>query len=195
MLRRLPAVLLVLVACSGSRPGPPKNLPAPVTKTTLGPGDKLEIEVVGEKELPKDFVVNSDGALAFPYVDPVPVQGLDVQSAAQKLKQALVDKDVLKNPQINFRVKEYAGKTVTVSGQVVKPSSVPWRRNLTLVEVLSECGWFSPLADANHVFLTRQLEGGKTITVVISVEAITEGQQPDIPLQAGDRIKVRASVM
>jgi polysaccharide export outer membrane protein len=188
-------LLLACMGCSGNRPGPPKNLPAPITKLELGPGDKVEIEVVGEKDLPKDYVVTQDGMLAFPlYIDPVAVQGLDPQSATDKLKKAFVDKNIFKNPQINLRVKEYAGKTVTISGQVAKPSSVPWRANLTIVEALSECGWLTPMGDANHVFLTRQ-SLGRQVTVIISVEAITEGAQPDIPLQSGDRIKVQASVM
>lgn len=195
--RWLVILALLLAACSGNRPGPPKNLPPPITKLELGPGDKVEIEIVGEKDLPKDFVVDSDGAIRFPlYIDPVPVQGLDPQSAGEKLKKAFVEKNVFKNPQINLRVKEYAGKTVTISGQVAKPSSVPWRANLTLIEALSECGWLTPMGDANHVFLTRQLATtGRQITVIVSVEAITEGSQPDIPLQSGDRIKVQASVM
>ena len=196
MVRRwLILLVLALAACSGNRPGPPKNLPPPITKLELGSGDKVEIEIVGEKDLPKEFVVNSDGAIAFPYVDPIDVKGLDPQAATEKLKKALMEKRILTNPQINFRVKEYAGKTVTISGQVARPSSVPWRANLGLVEALSECGWFTPMGDTNHVFLTRQLVGGRTIPVVISVEAITEGVQPDIPLQAGDRVKVQASVM
>ena len=113
-----------------------------------------------------------------------------------KLKKAFVDKNIFKNPQINLRVKEYAGKTVTISGQVAKPSSVPWNASLTLIQALSECGWLTPMGDANHVFLTRQVAAtGRQITVIVSVEAISEGSQPDIPLQAGDRIKVQASVM
>ena len=196
MVTRFFAILvLVLAACSGNRPGPPKNLPAPITKLELGPGDKLDIEIVGEKDLPKEYNVDSDGCVRFPlYIDPVCVQGLDPQGATEKLKKAFVDKDVFKNPQINLRVKEYAGKTVTISGQVAKPSTVPWRANLTIVEALSECGWLTPMGDANHVFLTRQANG-KQVTVIISVEAITEGSQPDVPLQYGDRIKVQASVM
>lgn len=184
-----------LIACSGNRPGPPKNLPAPITTLELGPGDKLEIEIVGEKDLPKEYVVTQNGTLFFPlYIDPVPVQGLNPEAAREKLKTAFVEKNVFKNPQINLRVKEYAGKTVTISGQVAKPSSVPWHANLTIIQALSECGWLTPMGDANHVFLTRQ-SNGRQITVIVSVEAITEGAQPDIPLQFGDRIKVQASVM
>jgi polysaccharide export outer membrane protein len=197
MMRRLSTCLILSlsIACSGARPGPPKNLPAPITKTALGPGDKIEIDVVGEKDLPREFTVDSDGMLRFPFIPPVPVQGLEPQQAKERLATALIENHVWASPQLNVRVKEYAGKTVTVSGQVAKPGSIPWKQTLGLVEALSESGWLTPLGDANHVLLTRQVADGRTITVVVSVEAITEGQQPDILLQAGDRIKVQASVL
>lgn len=188
-------VALVLVACSGPRPGPPKNLPPAITRTTLGPGDKIEIEVVGEKDLPKEFTVESDGSVGFPYVPRLSVENLEPQQAAEKLKELLTQQKILRDPQLTLRVKEYAGKKVIVSGQVQKPQSLPWRGKLGLIEAISDCGWFTPMADTNHVILTRQAADGRTVTVIISVEAITEGQQPDIPLQAGDRIKVQASVL
>jgi len=200
MLRRLALLVLsvltlVLAACSGPRPGPPRNLPPAITKTTLGPGDKLEIEVVGEKDLPKEFTVESDGSIGFPYVPRLSVENLEPQQAAEKLKELLAQQKILTNPQLTLRVKEYSGKKVIVSGQVQKPQSLPWRGKLGLVEAISDCGWFTPMADTNHVILTRQTADGRSITVVISVDAITEGQQPDIPLQAGDRIKVQSSVL
>lgn len=200
MLRRfalqwLCLVALALAACSGPRPGPPKNLPPAITRTTLGPGDKIEIEVVGEKDLPKEFTVESDGSIGFPYVPRLSVENLEPQQAAEKLKEMLTQQKILRNPQLTVRVKEYAGKKVIVSGQVQKPQSLPWRGKLGLIEAISDCGWFTPMADTNHVILTRQAADGRTVTVIISVEAITEGQQPDIPLQAGDRIKVQASVL
>jgi polysaccharide export outer membrane protein len=186
---------VALVACSGARPGPPKNLPPAITRTTLGPGDKIEIEVVGEKDLPKEFTVESDGTIGFPYVPRLSIENLEPQQVAEKLKEQLVLQKILQNPQLTLRVKEYAGKKVIVSGQVQKPQSLAWRGKLGLIEAISDCGWFTPMADTNHVILTRQAADGRTVTVIISVEAITEGQQPDIPLQAGDRIKVQASVL
>ena len=42
--------------------------------------------------------------------------------------------------------------------------------------------------------LTRQLADGKSRTVVVNADAITDGKQQDIPLQAGDTIKVDARV-
>jgi hypothetical protein len=45
------------------------------------------------------------------------------------------------------------------------------------------------VANPNRINLTRKTSKGQQ-TVNVSVEAITEGKSPDIPLQAGDQIYV-----
>ncbi|MEO6418869.1 MAG: hypothetical protein ABIP39_05650, partial [Polyangiaceae bacterium] len=65
---------------------------------------------------------------------------------------------------------------------------------LRLVDAVSQVGGFTSIADSNHVILTRRISKEKTVTVVIAVDAITDGAQADIPLQAGDTIKVEARV-
>lgn len=189
--------VLVLVAllggCSGSPPSP-RNLPAPILSTTLGPGDVLEITVVGEKELPKEFKIAGDGTLDFPYVPRLPAAGLEPQELADHLKKKLVEGKILNDPQLSLMVKSYASKKVSIIGQVNKPGSVPWSDGMKLVDVVSQSGGFTSIADSKHVILTRQTAPGKSVTVVVSVDAITDGEQPDIALQAGDTIKVDARV-
>ncbi|CAN5387844.1 hypothetical protein BH09MYX1_BH09MYX1_19820 [soil metagenome] len=187
------ALTLDAVACSGNVP-PPRNLPAPVLSTTLGPGDVLEITVVGEKELPKEYRVAGDGTLDFPYVPHLPASGLEPQQLADHLKKKLVDGKILTDPQLSVIVKSYASKKVSIIGQVNKPGSVPWTDGVKLVDVVSQAGGFTSIADSKHVILTRQTGPNKSVTVVVSVDAITDGEQPDIALQAGDTIKVDARV-
>jgi polysaccharide export outer membrane protein len=195
MLRSLHVALLLalLAGCSGSPPAP-RNLPAPILSTTLGPGDVLEITVVGEKELPKEFKINGDGTLDFPYVKRIKAGGMEPQELSEELKKMLREGQILKDPQLTLIVKSYASKKVSVIGQVNKPGSVPWTDGVKLVDVVVQSGGFTSIADSKHVILTRQTSPGKSVTVVVSVDAITDGDQPDIPLQAGDTIKVDARV-
>jgi len=186
-------VLCVMTACSGTPPSP-RNLPAPILSTAVGPGDVFEISVVGEKDLPKEYKINADGTLDFPYLQRVEVSGLEPQQVGDLLKKKLVEAKILTDPQINVMVKTYASKKVSVIGQVNKPGSVPWTDGIKLVDVIVQSGGFTSIADSKHVILTRQTAKDKSITVAISVDAITDGDQPDIPLQAGDTIKIEARV-
>ena len=193
MLRVLALFVALLVACSGGHP-PPPNLPAPILSTTVGPGDSLEISVVGEKDLPRDFKVNPDGTIDFPYLDRVSVAGMEPQQITDTLKKKLAEAKILTNAQVILAVKQYASKRVSLIGQVNKPGSVPWNEGLKLFEAIAQSGGFTSIADSNHVILTRQTAPGKSVTVTISVDAIAEGSQPDVLLQAGDSIKVDARV-
>jgi protein involved in polysaccharide export with SLBB domain len=182
-------LLLLIVAC-GARPGPPLNLPPPRQSTTIGPGDVFEVHIVGEKDLPHEFRVQPDGSIDFPYIERVNVGGMEPQDIASLLKLRLKEAKLLKDPQLSVVIKSYVSKKVSVVGQVSKPGAVSWTDGLRLVDAISQSGWFTPLADSNHVTLIRQTAPGKSMTVTVSVDAITDGQQPDIALQAGDTIKV-----
>jgi polysaccharide export outer membrane protein len=161
-----------------------------MTSTTVGPGDVFTVSVVGEKELPTEFRVQPDGTIDFPYVERVKVNGLEPQEVVDVLKQKLVEKKILTNPQVSVIVKQYNSKRVTVIGAVTKPGNVPWSDGMGIVDAISQAGWFTPIADSNHVILTRRTQTGSSVTAAISVEAISNGQQADIPLQAGDTVKV-----
>jgi polysaccharide export outer membrane protein len=186
-------VATLVLGCGGPHPGPP-NLPTPTPSTSVGPGDVFEVSVLGEKDLPKEFRVQPDGSIGFPYIDRIVVAGLEPQQIEELIKTQLVAKKILVDPQVTLVVKQYNSKKVSVIGSVQKPGSLPWTEGMKLVEAISLAGGFTSLADADHVFLTRNTSPTKTVTAVISVDDITDGKIADIPLQAGDTIKVTPRV-
>jgi protein involved in polysaccharide export with SLBB domain len=191
---RLVVLLLTLVACQTGAP-PPRNLPPAQPSTTLGPSDLFEVTVVGEKDLPKEYRVQPDCSIDFPYVDRVTdVCGLEPQQLVDKLKVALKEKQILTNPQLTLVVKQYASKKVSIIGQVNKPGSVPWTDGMRLFDVISQSGGFTSIADSKNVVLVRRVGQGKTVTVTVNVDSIGDGTQQDIPVQAGDTIKVDSRV-
>ena len=185
--------LFALVAC-GPRPDNSRvKLPPPVQHTTLGPGDVFRLQIVGEKDLPEEYQVASDGTVDLPYVERVEVEGLEPQQVARLLRSKLIDGKILTDPSVVVSVKEYNSKRVTVLGQVQKPGSFPLTPGLTLIQAVSLAGGFNSIANTDAVNLTRTSKTGST-SVVLSVGAINDGRSPDIPLQAGDRIFVRERV-
>jgi polysaccharide biosynthesis/export protein VpsN len=191
---------LILFGCLGGLLGcGPKvdnsrvKLPAPLQSTTLGPGDLFTLEVVGEKDLPKEFQVASDGTVDIPYIHRMEVQGLEPQEIARSVRQRLIDQKILTDPSVIVSVKEYNSKRVTVLGEVKKPGSFPLTTGMTLVQAISDAGGLSAIANGDRVNLTRKDKGSAT-TVVLSFDAITAGRSPDIPLQAGDQVFVNERV-
>jgi polysaccharide export outer membrane protein len=182
-------VLAALLGCARSHSGPP-HLPAPTLSTVVGPGDLFEVSVLGEKDLPKEYRVQPDGTIDFPYVDRLTVAGLEPQQIEDLIKHELEGKKILINPQVTLVVKQYNSKKVSVVGAVQKPGSLPWSEGMKLVDAISQSGGLTSLADGDQVVITRLVSGGKTVTARVSVDDITDGKLGDIPLQAGDTIKV-----
>jgi polysaccharide export outer membrane protein len=158
--------------------------------TIVGPGDVFEVSVLGEKEIPKEFRVQPDGTVDFPYLDRVAVAGLEPQQIEELIKKELVERKILVDPQVTLIVKQYNSKKVSVVGAVQKPGSLAWSEGMKLVDAISLAGGLTSLADGDHVLITRNVGSSKTVTATVSVDDITDGKTPDVPLQAGDTIKV-----
>lgn len=185
----LVALIGVLVPGCGRNYPPVAKLPEPVVNQQVGPGDVLEVFVVGEEKLPHEYEIGPDGTLAFPYVEPIKVAGLEPRQIAMSLRDQLVLAKFLASPQVQVKVKAYNSKKIQVIGQVAKQGPQPYQDGMTLVQAISAAGWFTPIADTNHVQLIRQTAHG-AVNAIISVEAITDNARADMKLQQGDTIKV-----
>jgi protein involved in polysaccharide export with SLBB domain len=181
---------VVLVACGPGGSSQPVRLPAPSDKTVIGPGDVFTMEIVGEKDLPREFQVASDGTADLPYVQTIDVAGLEPQEVARVVRKLLIEKKVLTDPIVIVQVKEYNSRTVIVLGQVMKPGKFTLTPGLTLLQAISLAGGLTAIANDDRVSLSRKAGNDTTKTVVLSVDRITEGKAEDIPLQSGDRIFV-----
>lgn len=192
VVRRLVALVLLVVvlAACGSSPQHRGTLPPPQDSSTLGPGDKFEVVVVGEDKFPANYVVAPDGTVDFPWIHRQKVAGYEPQALAAFLGDQLKQGKFLTDPTVIVNVKELGSKRITVSGQVTKPGEVPYTPGLTLYRTIVLAGGFTPLASRNNVLVTRSVAGGGRRTVSFSVEAISDGSAPDVPMQAGDSVYV-----
>jgi protein involved in polysaccharide export with SLBB domain len=188
---RVALALLVLFGCSDT---PPSRLPTANAPTVIGPEDLFDVTVLGEKDLSHEFQVQPDGTIDFPYVHGVKVAGMEPQEVAELLKRRLVEGKILADPQVSLVVKQYNSRTVLVTGSVQAPKAVTWAPGMTVVGAISQCGWFTPLADKGHVMIIRRAGKDKSVKAVVSVEAITRHTQEDVPLQPGDTINVTQNV-
>jgi polysaccharide biosynthesis/export protein VpsN len=190
----LVASLTTGTGCGHGRASGPPNLPAPAQSTTVGPGDVFAVSVLGEKDLPSEFRVQPDGTIDFPYLDRLTVGGLEPQQIEDLIKKGLTDRKILVGPQVTLIVKQYNSKKVSIVGAVQKPGSISWSEGMKLVDAISLSGGLTPLADGDHVRITRLVGSTRTVSATVSVDDITDGKLADVPLQAGDTIKVEQRI-
>jgi polysaccharide export outer membrane protein len=186
---RLAALAALLCGCPPPPPMP-TTLPPVVVDTSVGPTDEFEVRVMGQEDLSGLFQVAADGTIDFPLVGRVVVQGRQPPEIAQAIRQALIDLQLLRDPQVTVRVTQYRSKKVSVLGQVQQPGTFEWEEGMTLMQAIALAGGFSPMAERNLTTLTRTAPDGREVTVTVPAEEIAEGRQPDILLQPSDRVHV-----
>jgi protein involved in polysaccharide export with SLBB domain len=180
----------VLFACAGRDRG--FDSPATISNArdmTLGPGDTFEVSVYDEKDLSGKYRVADDGSINFPLIGAVDVGGRGPTAVAKAIEGALVSKQILRNPSVSIFVLEYASKRINVVGAVQRPGSLAWTAGMGVVQAISVAGGLTPLAAGNDTIVTRR-EAGRPKRYKVSVRRITEGQEPDFVLEAGDIVYV-----
>lgn len=155
----------------------------------IAPSDVLVIEVIGERDLTKEFRVSRTGEISFPYLDSVTVVGKTVVEIKELITE-LLDKDYIVNPQVVVDVKEYHPREVLINGQVNKPGSValPGEQKLSILDAIGRAGGLTNRADPKKIKFSRR--GRKEITY--SLDDLKRESDPDkiIALEPGDVIEV-----
>src|SRR5690242_14274862 len=106
---------------------------APTESFTLGPGDKLEIELVGETNSLATTVVGPDGKVYFNLLPGLDVWGLSIPQAKELLEQEF-SKYVRDKPQLSLILRGVESKQVWVLGSVQVPGIYPLAVPMTLLE-------------------------------------------------------------
>lgn len=133
------------------RPPPP----AAVQPYRLGVGDVIQLAtravpvvpdvvdlVTGDtagSELRQTYTVRDDGTIALPELGAVPVEGLTIEEAEQRLFERFVETGI--DPDFSLEIAGFNARRITVGGQVGSPAVLPVTFSLpTLDEALTAAG-------------------------------------------------------
>jgi len=200
-----------LVASQASAPAPPPA-PPPATEQApalppspaptpdrndyrVGPGDVLEITVLGNADLSRSVTVQPSGSITFPLLNEVSVAGLTVSEIQRKMA-TLLQKDFLVDPHVEVKVKEFLSQFVVVIGELNTPGRKVLRGGSRLVDVLVDSGGFTPRA-SGEIVITRtegSFEGGAKV-VRMRLGGTFSAQDYvglELPLHNGDVITASA---
>ncbi|MFC6746256.1 polysaccharide biosynthesis/export family protein [Methylobacterium persicinum] len=134
MIRALPFLLAAVALCAAG--------PARATYR-LGPGDVVEVSVLGVQDYRRRVTVDVDGAVALPLVGEIPAEGLAVGDLRRRITEGLVAGRALKNPDVTVELVEY--RPFYVSGDVARPGAIPYRPGLTARVAVALAGGYDAL--------------------------------------------------
>lgn len=180
------AVLLSIAACTTYPPAPKEAMSADY-EYVIGPLDTINIIVWRNPELSMVVPVRPDGKITAPLVDDLSAQGKTPTALAKEIEKALGK--FIREPVVTVVVTNFAGpasEQIRVIGEAAKPQALPYRKGITLLDVMIAVGGLTPFADGNRATISRGAEGGKSYSVRLR-DLVTRGEiAANVEMRPGD---------
>ncbi|MCB2101288.1 MAG: polysaccharide export protein [Rhodobacterales bacterium] len=164
---RFAAMALVAfgVAACSSYPDAADVKPEAVTQSPdylIGPADDLQIFVWRNPELSTTVPVRPDGKISVPLIEDLQAAGKTPTKLARDIEQVLAQ--YVQNPVVTVIVTEFVGpfsQQVRVVGEAAEPAAIPFRENMTVLDVMIAVGGLTEFAAGNRAVLVRRSTGEK----------------------------------
>ena len=142
-------------------PLPAEASPPKPEEYRIGHGDTVQVSVWRAPELSPTVTVRPDGRITTPLAGEIIAAGLTSNQLAGTIKEKL--RPYVTEPVVSVIVNKYSDplfSQVRAIGEVMKPANVPYRENMTLLDVLIGVEGLTRFADGNEAVLVRDV-GGK----------------------------------
>ncbi len=153
----VPAVTVALIAgCASPFPPAPVSAASSDYRYIIGPGDNVNIVVWRNPELSMSVPVRPDGLIAGPLIEDMQAMGKTPTALARDMEKALGT--FIRNPIVTVIVTGFVGtqaEQIRVIGEAAKPQSLPYRQNMTLLDVMIAVGGLTDFADGNSASVLR----------------------------------------
>jgi polysaccharide export outer membrane protein len=146
----------------------PRYPPAPTESATadynyhIGALDTINVIVWRNPELSMSVPVRPDGKITTPLIDDLPALGKTPTELERDMEKALIK--YIRDPVVTVIVTTFVGPTseqIRVIGEATKPQILPYRKDMTVLDVMIAVGGLTDFADGNSASVFRVAEGGK----------------------------------
>ncbi|GGB95313.1 polysaccharide export protein [Novosphingobium endophyticum] len=143
----------------------------------LAPGDMVKITTYGQPTLTGEFVISSEGTIAFPLLGNVQAAGVRPSDIQAALMAGLAN-GYVNDPSVTVEVGAY--RPIYILGEVGKPGEYPFSLGLTVRDAVAKAGGFSYRANKKRVYIKSAGEADERLY------KLTAG----IPVAPGDTIRI-----
>jgi polysaccharide export outer membrane protein len=141
----------------------------------LGPGDLIEIQIVGLDGFTQSERITNSGDINSPLFGLIHADRMTCEELENLLVERLVANDFIREPQVLIYVTEYRAKPIYVLGQVDRPGQYLMTQQLTLMDAILIAGGLD-FGAAQYGILHRKREG---IEFSLPVKINPDGSLPD----------------
>ena len=204
------AVLSVAACSSGGAPPPvvpeaaaptPDNMKPgatpPMDQYVIGSGDQLSVFVYRNPDLSEGGVsVRPDGRISTPLIEDITAAGKTPTQLAREIEQRL--KKYIQDPVVTVIVRSFIGpfdRQIRVIGEATDPEAIPYRDNMTLLDVMIATKGVTKYAAGNRAEIVRRDANGKQSTIRVRLDDLLKDGDIDqnIAMQPGDTLIIPQS--
>ncbi len=158
------ALVSLLAACgsTGNFPPAPATIDSPDLRYRIGPLDTLNVVVWRNADLSTTITVRPDGRISTPLVEDIVAAGRTPADLAREIEKALAK--FIRDPVVTVVVGGFQGTygdQIRIVGEATRPQAVPYRQEMTVLDVMIQAGGLTDFADGNGAVLVRGSEQGK----------------------------------
>jgi polysaccharide export outer membrane protein len=163
-------------------------MPVEQSEYRIGPGDSLQIFVWNHPELSVTVPVRPDGMISTPLIENMRADGKTPSQLARDMEKALAE--YVRTPTVNVIVTQFVGTygdSIRVVGQAQTPQSLPYRANMTVLDVMIAVGGLAEFAAGNRAYIIRR-EGDKEVKVPVRLNSLLNSgdTSANVPMRPGD---------
>lgn len=176
-------------------PSPPlqnTNLPPTETAYTLGPGDRIKVDIYQVQDYSGEYTVLVDGTLSLPLIGSLQVGGLTLAETTQMVTKGYGR--YLRRPIATVTLISPRPLKIAIAGEINRPGSYTLTLNKeqkfpTVTELIQQAGGITTVADLNQVKIRRNYQGQQQIFNVNLWQLLQTGiLNQDLTLRDGDSV-------
>lgn len=161
----------------------------------IGPGDNVDIIVWRNPEVSMAVPVRPDGKITTPLVEDLAASGKTSTQLARDIEEAL--SKYIQQPVVTVVVTEFVGpytEQIRVIGEATEPQALPYREEMTLMDVLIAVGGMTDFAAGNRARIVRNVDGKQQQFSVRLDDLIRDGDvTANVPMKQGDVLVIPES--
>jgi polysaccharide export outer membrane protein len=180
----------LVTACSTGRQEAPATVETPEVPPMyqVGAGDSLTIFVWRNAELTSTVTVRPDGRISVPLIEDLYAEGKTPTELAREIEKQLGD--YIQDALVTVTVGGFVGtfpQQVRIVGEATQPMAIPYRANMTVLDVIIQAGGITEFADGNNTTLVRMEDGTAKEFRVYLDDLLEDGDiSANLPLLPGD---------
>jgi polysaccharide export outer membrane protein len=182
------AFAMALSGCASKLPMAPAQLDVNNDYTYLiGPGDSLNIVIWRNPELSGGGVVRPDGMITTPLVEDIKATNKTPTQLAREIEKALTK--YIQDPIVTIIVTGFVGpysEQIRIVGQATRPQTIPYRQNMSILDVMIAVGGLTDYAAGNRAIILRTREGNAQYRVRLNDLLKNGDVSANVDMRPGD---------